>query len=188
MLRACRTSTASSIFITPGCRSVRSFLRAFLASGNRDLVLGLISKEKMLQLEPSSFWRKGKLESARHSRQTKGATYSYTSCAIVKSPYRLVHIYTIAKRVGERWPLCNGRSHCRLKEIHALGKGVSLEILLSLEAVVLYLTRSKCALRAQIFVGFSRVGLVNDDWAARCSRCHVAFLVSYNTRQPETSM
>ena len=41
--------------MTPGCRRVRSFLRAFLASGRRDLLLlAVMSKEKMLQLEPSS--------------------------------------------------------------------------------------------------------------------------------------
>lgn len=47
------TSTVSSTLITPGCRKVRSFLRAFLARGSRDL-LAVISKENMLQFEPSS--------------------------------------------------------------------------------------------------------------------------------------
>lgn len=42
--------------MTPGCRRVLSFLSAFLASGRRDL-LDVISKEKMLQLDPSS-WRR----------------------------------------------------------------------------------------------------------------------------------
>jgi hypothetical protein len=47
------TSTVSSSLTTPGYRSVRSFLRAFLARGSRAL-LAVMSKEKILQLEPSS--------------------------------------------------------------------------------------------------------------------------------------
>lgn len=39
--------------ITPGWRKVRSFLRAFFARGSRDL-FAVMSKEKMLQFEPSS--------------------------------------------------------------------------------------------------------------------------------------
>lgn len=39
--------------MTPGCRSVRSFLRALRAKGRRAL-LAATSKEKMLQLELSS--------------------------------------------------------------------------------------------------------------------------------------
>lgn len=39
--------------MTPGCRRVLIFLRAFLARGSRDL-LAAMSKEKTLQLEPSS--------------------------------------------------------------------------------------------------------------------------------------
>lgn len=48
------TSTASRTLITPGCRSVRSFFRAFLARGSWDR-FAVMSKEKMLQLEPSSY-------------------------------------------------------------------------------------------------------------------------------------
>lgn len=47
------TSTVSSTLITPGCRKVRSFLRAFFARGKRAR-LAVMSKEKMLQLDPSS--------------------------------------------------------------------------------------------------------------------------------------
>lgn len=47
------TSTVSNTFITPGCRIVRSFFSAFLARGRRPL-LAVISKEKMLQFDPSS--------------------------------------------------------------------------------------------------------------------------------------
>ena len=50
-----RTSTVSRTLITPGCRSVRSFLRAFFARGRRDR-LAVISNEKMLQLDPSSYY------------------------------------------------------------------------------------------------------------------------------------
>ena len=42
--------------MTPGCRSVRSFLRAFLARGSADRLVEM-SKEKMLQSEPSSYSR-----------------------------------------------------------------------------------------------------------------------------------
>ena len=48
------TSMVSITLIMPGCRSVLSFLTAFLAKGRRDL-LALMSMEKMLQLEPSSY-------------------------------------------------------------------------------------------------------------------------------------
>ena len=46
-------STLSKTLITPGCRKVRSFLTAFRASVRRDL-FAITSKEKILQLEPSS--------------------------------------------------------------------------------------------------------------------------------------
>lgn len=42
--------------MTPGCRNVRSFLRAFRASGRRTLS-AVTSKEKMLQADPSSWTR-----------------------------------------------------------------------------------------------------------------------------------
>lgn len=47
------TSTVSNTFITPGCLIVRSFLTAFRASGRADR-LAVMSKEKMLQSDPSS--------------------------------------------------------------------------------------------------------------------------------------
>lgn len=47
------TSTVSKTLMTPGCRSVRSFFRAFFARGSWYL-LAVMSKEKMLQFEPSS--------------------------------------------------------------------------------------------------------------------------------------
>lgn len=47
------TSTVSSTLMTPGCRSVLSFFKAFLARGRRDL-LAAMSNVKMLQSEPSS--------------------------------------------------------------------------------------------------------------------------------------
>jgi len=47
------TSTVSNTFITPGCRIVRSFFSAFRARGRADRFV-MMSKEKMLQFEPSS--------------------------------------------------------------------------------------------------------------------------------------
>lgn len=43
----------SKTLITPGWRNVRSFFSAFFASGSRDL-FAVMSKEKMLQFDPSS--------------------------------------------------------------------------------------------------------------------------------------
>lgn len=40
--------------MTPGCRSVLNFLTAFLARGSAER-LAVMSNEKMLQLEPSSY-------------------------------------------------------------------------------------------------------------------------------------
>lgn len=40
--------------MTPGCRRVRSFFSAFLASGSDDLFAAM-SKENILQLLPSSY-------------------------------------------------------------------------------------------------------------------------------------
>lgn len=40
--------------MTPGCRKVRSFLRAFFAKGRRPLLAGMLI-ENMLQSEPSSW-------------------------------------------------------------------------------------------------------------------------------------
>lgn len=48
------TSTVSNTFMTPGWRMVRIFFSAFLARGRRPL-LAVISKEKILQLELSSY-------------------------------------------------------------------------------------------------------------------------------------
>jgi hypothetical protein len=51
------TSTVSRTLITPGWRSVLSLRRALRASGRRDLLV-VISKEKTLHFEPSSYSRK----------------------------------------------------------------------------------------------------------------------------------
>lgn len=45
--------------MTPGCRNVRSFLSAFFASGSW-LFFAVMSNEKMLQFDPSSYGRSGK--------------------------------------------------------------------------------------------------------------------------------
>lgn len=42
--------------MTPGWRNVRNFFKAFFANGRRAL-LAATSKEKMLQLDPSSYAR-----------------------------------------------------------------------------------------------------------------------------------
>ena len=47
------TSCVSRTLTTPGCRRVRSFRSALRARGNRDL-FAVMSKEKMLHLDPSS--------------------------------------------------------------------------------------------------------------------------------------
>jgi hypothetical protein len=57
------TSAVSRTLITPGWRKVRSFFRAFRARGSRDL-LAPISKENILQLDPSSCSR---LLATRHA-------------------------------------------------------------------------------------------------------------------------
>jgi hypothetical protein len=48
------TSMVSITLIIPGCRSVLSFLTAFLARGRRDLFAPM-SMEKILQFDPSSY-------------------------------------------------------------------------------------------------------------------------------------
>jgi hypothetical protein len=70
-----RTSAVSNTLMTPGCRSVRSFFRAFLARGRADR-LAETSKEKMLQFEPSSCGAKGQPGPRKHSDRnsvTRGA-------------------------------------------------------------------------------------------------------------------
>jgi hypothetical protein len=52
--RSKHTSMVSITLIMPGCRSVLSFFTAFLARGRRDL-FALMSMEKILQFEPSSY-------------------------------------------------------------------------------------------------------------------------------------
>lgn len=63
-----RTSTVSRTLITPGCRRVRSFFRAFLARGRVDLFAAM-SKEKMLQLLPSSCICETQVSRRRVTRQ-----------------------------------------------------------------------------------------------------------------------
>lgn len=84
------TSTVSSTFITPGCLSVRSFLTAFRARGSRDL-LALMSKEKMLQLEPSSY----STSQPAYAMRLGGSPY--TLLAILKHPYSPFNILAISK-------------------------------------------------------------------------------------------
>lgn len=43
---------------------------------------------------------------------------TYSLGAIVESPDGLVDVNSVAKAVGERWPLSYGRGDCRLEEIH----------------------------------------------------------------------
>lgn len=120
-----RTSTVSKTLMTPGCRSVRSFFKEFLASGSRALLAG-ISKEKMLQLEPSS-WIRGRARGAgshvRGRRAVLGRAagseaQTHATRAVVESPDGLAQVHTVPEGVRERGPFGDGRGHGRLKKIH----------------------------------------------------------------------
>lgn len=106
------TSTVSSTLITPGCRSVRSFLRAFLARGRRERLV-VMSKEKMLQFDPSS-WDGYQLSAG----VTGGKRHTYTPGAVVQGPDGLVDIDNISEGIREGRTLGNGRCYSRLQEIH----------------------------------------------------------------------
>ena len=90
-----RTSTVSSTFITPGWRSVRSFLSAFLAIGKRDL-FAVTSKENMLQFDPSSY----KKTSAH--LPWDGLIIAHALGSIVQSPNAGINIYSVAEGVWKR--------------------------------------------------------------------------------------
>lgn len=111
---AAPTSIVSNTLTTPGCRSVLNFLSAFFASWRRDR-LALMSKEKILHLEPSSCaWEAGKLY-CHTGACRRGSTHSLG--AIVQGPDGVVHIDTIAEGVGKCWAFGDGR-YRRLEEIH----------------------------------------------------------------------
>lgn len=85
---------------------VRSFFSAFLASGSTDL-LAVTSKEKMLQLEPSSCSR----VSAGQAMENQGTERTHSPCPIVKCPDGGVEVYLVAEGVGEGRALGNGGSN-----------------------------------------------------------------------------
>jgi len=98
------TSTVSSTFITPGWRNVRSFLTAFRASGRRDL-LALISKENMLQFDPSSY---SLLSKVLHGIIINVVSYPFL--AILQHPYPPLYVLAISERI---WKIRDARGYCR---------------------------------------------------------------------------
>lgn len=111
------TSTVSSTLITPGCRKVRSFFRAFFARGNRAR-LAVMSKENMLQFDPSSYWHcQQKLRICRPIRLV-----TYSSCTVVKCPDGLINIDDVSEGIRKGRPLGYGGRDCRFQEIHG-GRG-----------------------------------------------------------------
>lgn len=104
--------------MTPGCRSVRSFLRAFLARGSADRLAGM-SKEKMLQSEPSSCARSfSKPGSERRRLEVGQVRNTYASRAVVECPDGGVEVDLVAKRVGKRRALGHRRGDSRLEKVH----------------------------------------------------------------------
>lgn len=116
MCRPRPTSTVSKTLMTPGCRSVRSFLRAFLASG-RAARFAVMSKENMLQLEPSSYEIAVGV-SQGISWVVGCETSTYPLGPVVECPDGGVHVNLVSECVRERRPFGHGRGNGRLEELH----------------------------------------------------------------------